>query len=73
MLHPLLTARLSWRRPVPPPHPRPQERLIRGQREISEQVYNGTYPWFTYASMESIVGEGVVPLHVFHHLAALVS
>lgn len=47
------------------------ESLLAGQREVTEQVYHGTYPYQDYAPFNETVGADKVPLHVFKWVSAL--
>ena len=51
----------------------PQEELARGQREVTEQVYAGTYTFHPYNPFTEVVPEEKVSLETFKYVASLVS
>ena len=58
--------------PTPPPHPE-QEALARGQRQVTEEVYAGTYAYASYAPFSQTVPESKVGLDTFKYVSSLVS
>lgn len=53
-------------------HPHAQESLVAGQRAVTEQVYDGSYPYYSYAHFNATVGEDRVSLDTFKYVASLV-
>lgn len=47
------------------------ESLVAGQRAVTEQVYDGSYPYYSYAHFNATVGEDRVSLDTFKYVASL--
>lgn len=44
-----------------------------GQRAVTEQIYDGSYPYHPYRPFNETVGEDRVSLDTFKYVASLVS
>ena len=51
----------------------PQEDLARGQRQLTEQIYEGTYPWHPYRPLRETVPQERASLATFKWVASMVS
>ncbi|KAL4421330.1 hypothetical protein ABPG75_010621 [Micractinium tetrahymenae] len=47
------------------------EALVAGQRAVTEQVYDGSYPYYSYRPFNETVGEDRVSLDTFKYVASL--
>lgn len=60
--------------PAPTPCPAGlQEELARGQRQLTEQIYEGTYPWHPYRPLKETVPQERASLATFKWVASMVS
>lgn len=49
------------------------EDLVRSQRTVAEQVYNGTYYWHRYTPLKQLLGDKAPSVEQFSHFSSLVS